>query len=140
MTDDGIPLPENAGAARRQDHELPPVSVREGWRYHHMGVPTTIPRKGERYLGHVKMYVSGFETSPFGIEWMRFEDDSPVSALIRSVPHVAFVVDDLDVALQGRNVISDPSPLVCGGRVAMIIDDGAPVELLEFPRRDTAQE
>jgi len=38
-----------------------------------MGIPTKEKMPNERYLPHLKMYVTGFETSPFGIEWMRFE-------------------------------------------------------------------
>ena len=106
-----------------------------GWRYHHIGIPTDVPRPGESYLPQFKMYVSGFETSPCGIQWMRFEPDSPVHALIKSVPHVAFEVDDLEAALQGREILTAPNSPSKGVRVAMILDHGAPVELLEF-RRD----
>jgi len=81
------------------------------------------------------MYVSGFEISPYGIEWMRFEPDSPVSALIRSVPHIAFRVDNLEVALEGKELLAPVSSPSDGVRVAMIIDSGAPVELLEFRSR-----
>lgn len=78
------------------------------------------------------MYVCGFESSPYGIEWMRFEPDSPVSALVRSVPHIAFEVDDLDSALEGLEVLTAPNSPSDGVRVALILDNGAPIELLEF--------
>ena len=81
------------------------------------------------------MYVSGFETSPSGIQWMRFEPDSPVHALIQSIPHVAFEVDDLQAAIEGKEILTAPNSPSEGVRVAMILDSGAPVELLEF-RRD----
>ncbi len=119
----------------RQDHEPPPAVARQGWRYHHIGIPTTTPHPGERYIPHLKIYVSGFETSPFGIEWMRFDADCGIPELIRTVPHIAFEVDDLDKAIAGRELlgeVSSPSP---GVRVAMIVDDGCPVELLEFDRK-----
>jgi hypothetical protein len=80
------------------------------------------------------MYVSGFDASPYGIEWMRFEAGSPVSELVRTVPHVAFEVDDLDAALEGKEVLSPPGSPSDGVRAAMIIDNGAPVELIEFRR------
>ncbi len=67
-----------------------------------MGVPSDIARSGERYLAQFKMSVSGFNSSPFGIEWMRFEADSPLPELIKTVPHIAFEVDDLDAARSGR--------------------------------------
>ena len=78
------------------------------------------------------MHVSGFQTSPCGIEWMRFEPDCPISELVRTVPHVAFEVDDLDAALVGETLIGEVSSPSVGVRVAMILDNGAPVELLEF--------
>ncbi|MGD0338397.1 MAG: hypothetical protein ABSB78_06385 [Bacteroidota bacterium] len=116
----------------REDHKPPAVTASYGWRYHHLGIPTNIPRPGERFLEQFKMYVSGFETSPYGIEWMRFEQDSPVSELIRNVPHIAFEVDDLDSAMNGKHVLTEATFLSNGIRVAMIIHDGAPIELLEF--------
>jgi hypothetical protein len=117
----------------RQSHEPPPVT-RQGWRYHHIGIPTETPRPAEEYIPHLKIHVSGFETSPYGIEWMRFDKDCPVSKLVRTVPHVAFEVDDLDTAIQGKELLGEVSSPSEGVRVAMIVDDGAPVELLEFEK------
>lgn len=116
----------------RQSREPPPAVAERGWRSHHLGIPTTVPRPGEVYLPHLKIYVSGFETSPFGIEWMRFDPDCGLSELVRTVPHVAFEVDDLEAALAALQVTSEISSPSEGVRVAMIVDDGAPVELIEF--------
>jgi hypothetical protein len=116
----------------RRDHEPPRATDRWGWRYHHTGIPTRQRREGERYLPQLKMHVSGFPDSPYGVEWMRFDADSPISELVRTVPHVAFEVDDIDEALKGKKVLSAPGAPSAGVRVAMFIDDGAPIELLEF--------
>lgn len=89
-------------------------------------------RDGERYLAQYRMYVSGFSESPFGIEWMRFEADCPIPELVRTLPHVAFEVDDIDEALTGKVVLMAPGYPSSGVRSAMIIDDGAPIELIEF--------
>jgi len=118
--------------ARRLDREAPAAIAREGWRYHHVGIPTQTPHAGERHLPALKLYVSGFESSPYGIEWMRFEPGAPYPEIIKTVPHVAFEVDDLDTALEGKEILVAPNSPSEGVRVAMIIDDGAPVELLEF--------
>ncbi len=122
---------------KRQDHEQPAAIVQKGWRYHHVGIPTTLPRPGERHLTELKVHVSGFDTSPYGIEWMRFDPDCPVSDLVRTVPHVAFEVDDLDAALVGQTLLGEVSSPSKGVRAAMIVDEGAPVELLEFRKPKT---
>ena len=91
----------------------------------------------ETYLPQFKFYVSGFNSSPFGIEWMRFEIDSPINKLIQTVPHIAFEVDDLDYELNSHyfNVISKPESNTEDIRVAMIEHNGAPIELIEFKRK-----
>ena len=101
-------------------------------RYHHVGIPTSESREGEVYLSQFKMFVSGFETSQFGVEWLRFEADAPFPELVKTVPHVAFVVDDLEAALAGTEVLIQPNSPSQGVTVAFIIDDGAPVEFLQF--------
>ena len=126
--------PGNKGSLRKGS-EPPAATSVHGWRYHHIGIPTDVPRPDEQYLERFKMYISAFETSPCGIQWMRFEPDSPVHALIKSVPHIAFEVDDLQAALEGKEILTAPNSPSEGVRVAMILDSGAPVELLEF-RRD----
>ena len=83
----------------RKDNEPPYAIEKLGWKYHHMGIPVRESMPGERYLPHLKFFVSGFDTSPFGIEWMRFDDDCEIHEIIKTVPHIAFEVDDLDKAL-----------------------------------------
>ena len=80
----------------------------------------------------LKVYVSGFESSPYGIQWMRFDADAPYPEIVKTVPHVAFQVDDLAMALKGKEILIEPNSPSEGVTVAMIVADGAPVELLEF--------
>jgi hypothetical protein len=119
---------------KRKDHELPLSIADWGWKYHHLGIPTDKKMAGETYLPQFKFYVSGFQTSPFGIEWMRFEKDSPISELIKTIPHLAFEVNDLnyELSIHELNVITEPSSPADGIRVAMIEHNGAPIELIEF--------
>jgi hypothetical protein len=123
----------------RKENE-PPLAITEwGWRYHHIGIPTSESIDGEIYLPKFRLHVSGFDSSPFGIEWMRYEVDSPVNELIKTVPHIAFEVDDLDMELsrQEFNVITEPNSPAEGIRVAMIEHNGAPVELIEFNKKSS---
>ena len=103
-----------------------------GLKYHHVGIPTEVPRDNEVYLEKFKMFVSGFETSPFGVEWIRFEEDAPFPELVKTIPHIAFVVDDLEEAVAGREVLVQPNSPSQGVTVAFIVDNGAPVEFLQF--------
>lgn len=103
-------------------------------RYHHLGIPTTDIKEGEVYLEHLKMHVSGYEQSPYNIEWMRFEPDCNIPELVQTVPHVAFEVDDLDKEIEGKNVIIAPTSPSPGLRVAFIEDNSAPVEFLEYTK------
>lgn len=121
----------------RLEHEPPLATSEWGWRYHHIGIPTHGPITDECYLPQFKFYVGGFGTSPYGIEWMRFEAGSPVHELIQRVPHIAFEVDNLDLELSRHNfkIITKPNSPAEGTRVAMIEHNGAPIELIEFNKR-----
>ena len=124
---------DDAPAIRKESD--PPLAIAEwGWRYHHMGIPTDEPRPGEQYLEELKIHISGFGSSPYGVEWVRFESGSSIPEIIRKVPHIAFEVDDLDQALEGKELIGEPTSPSEGVRVAMIFHNGMPVELLEFEK------
>jgi H2-forming N5,N10-methylenetetrahydromethanopterin dehydrogenase-like enzyme len=103
-------------------------------KYHHLGIPTTEPQEGEVYLEQLKMHVASYEDSPYGIEWMRFEAGSPWPEVVRTRPHIAFEVDDLQAEIRDKKVIIQPDQTAEGAQVAFILDHGAPVELLEFSK------
>jgi hypothetical protein len=108
-------------------------------RYHHLGIPTTTPRPNERYLPEFKFYVSGYETSPYGIEWMRFDPGCDLPDLVKSIPHLAFEVDDLSAALAGQEILIAPNSPSPGITVAFIVSDGAPVELMHIDHSTSPQ-
>lgn len=102
------------------------------FRYHHLGIPTPDSRPGETYLPRFGMHVSGYDATPFHIEWMRFEEASPLPDLLQRVPHVAFEVDDLEAALEGREILIPPNSPSPGVLVAFVVENGAPVELMQL--------
>lgn len=118
----------------RLDNEFPQCVEEWGWKFHHLGVPTNNIKTDEKYIPFLKVYTSGFSTNPFGVEWMRWEDDSSQPEIIIKLPHLAFVVENLDWELANRNlkVITPPNPPSEGVRVAMIEMDGISIELIEF--------
>lgn len=115
---------------------MPHAIERWGWKYHHTGIPVTEELHDAVYLPDLKFSVRGFRTSPFGVEWMKFDEDCPIHELIKSVPHIAFVVEDLDFELKTRGfkILSDPGSPMESVRVVMIEYDGAPIELMEFTK------
>lgn len=108
--------------------------MQPGLKYHHIGIPTTEVKPGEVYLPRFGMYVSGFETSAFGIEWLRFDSTTNQPELVQRVPHVAFEVPDLEEAIAGKQLLIPPNSPSRGVRVAFIVENGAPVEFLQIDK------
>jgi len=102
------------------------------FRFHHVGIPTDLPLPEDDYVAEFKMYASGYEQSPYGVEWMKFDPGCPLPELVKTVPHVAFVVDDLPAAIAGKDILIAPNRPSDGVTVAFIVDNGAPIELLQF--------
>lgn len=101
-------------------------------RYHHTGIPTNIERPGEYFFEALGIHIVPFDSNPYGVEWMRYESWSPVPELVKTIPHVAFVVEDLNAALVGKEILIAPNAPSDGVRVAFILENGAPIELMEF--------
>jgi hypothetical protein len=103
-------------------------------KYHHIGIPTDVEQPGEIYLERYRLFCTDHERNPFGIQWMRYEPGCPLPDVVKTVPHVAFEVDDLDAALAGHQVLIPPNSPSEGVMVAFVLVDGAPVEFLQFTR------
>lgn len=101
-------------------------------KYHHLGIPTKEKRPDEEHIPSLKIFVSGYDTSPYKIEWMRFDDDCDLPEIVKTIPHIAFEVDNLEEELKGKEVIIEPNSPSPGIKVAFIIDNGAPVEFLQI--------
>lgn len=100
--------------------------------FHHIGIPTAKQRPAEIYLAAAKLFVTDCNASENRIEWLRFEEDSPLPEILKTTAHVAYQVDDLNAALHGQEVLLEPFEPLEGVRVAFILEDGAPVELMQF--------
>ena len=100
--------------------------------FHHIGIPAAKVRPDEIYLAEGKLFITDCNQSEHRIEWLRFEKDSPMPAVLKHTAHVAFTVDNLDAAIQGKKVIVDPWSPMAGLRVAFVQEGDGPVEYLEF--------
>jgi hypothetical protein len=101
-------------------------------KYHHLGIPTTTPKPGESYLQEFKVFCTDHEDNPFAIQWMRYEPACPLPDHVKTLPHLAFEVDDLAEALQGHEVLIEPNSPSDGVTVAFVLWHGMPIEFLEF--------
>ena len=99
--------------------------------FHHFGVPVDTTQENEIYIKGAKVYITDAEAHPYCVEYLRFEEGSPMHADVQTKPHAAFKVDNLDEALQGQNVIIEPFDATEELRVAFINDSGAVIELME---------
>ena len=104
--------------------------------FHHLGIPSDEPRPGGRYSAPMGMHTSDSPCTLLRVQWHRFDPDSPLHPLIRSVSHVAFKVPDLAQALAGHKVILGPYEPLDGFCAAMIDAGGVPIEFVETDLSD----
>lgn len=105
------------------------------YKYHHLGIPTKIPSRDEKYLPQYKLYHYGYEDGEFGIEWMRYEKDCKLPEIVKTMPHIAFEVDDIYEAIEGKKVIIKPNSPSDGITVAFIEENGAPIEFIQIKKK-----
>jgi len=101
-------------------------------KFHHLGVPTDKQKEGEEYLESGKVFYTDPEASEYRIEWLRFEPDSPMPHELKNNTHPAFMVDDMDAAIEGKNVLIEPFEVFEGLTIAFIMEDTQPVELMKM--------
>ncbi|MBN9228252.1 MULTISPECIES: helicase [Legionella] len=100
------------------------------YQYHHVGIPITEPRPGERYSPVMDMYTSEGEL-PGRIQYHRFGPNCPLHPLIQTQPHIAYKVICIDEAIQGKHVLLEPYFPLKNFRVAIIEEYGAVIEFIE---------
>jgi len=99
-------------------------------KFHNLGVSTTMHRAAEECLPDVKLFHYGLESSDFGIVWMYYEQDCEPPEIVKTMPHIAFEVDDVYEAIEGRNLIIEPNSPSEGTVVAFIEEDGLTIEFI----------
>ena len=98
----------------------------------HFGIPTDRPQADETHLVEAGVFITDAQASPNHIEWLRFEAHSPMPDLLKTVPHIAYEVDDLEAEMQGAEVLVEPFSPMEGVTVAFVIEEGAPIELMQM--------
>ncbi len=101
--------------------------------YNHCGIPTTEKKENEAYVevAGYKFYTTPYDANKYHIMWHRYEEGHGLPELLTKVPHIAFTVDNLDKEIEGKKVILGPYYPLEGYRVAIIDEDGIPIEFIE---------
>jgi len=100
--------------------------------FDHVGYRSYKKRVGEFYYAPNKVWITDAGQHPFKVEWLRYEDDSPVLEPVKSQPHVGFSVANLEAAMKGLDLLLGPMVIDEHLRVVFCrTSDGAVVELME---------
>lgn len=107
-------------------------------KYHHYGIPTQEKRPDETLVETqgFKFYSTPFEGNKWHIQWHRFPEGHGLPELVTLVPHIAFQVDDLDKEILNAKILFGPYSPLEGYRIAMIEEQGVPIELVETKLTD----
>lgn len=100
--------------------------------FHHIGLPTPDRQPDEVYVEDTKVWVTDPADHPYRIEFLRYEEDSPVTGPIHGMPHVAYRVDDIAAALKGKEMLLEAFTPMPGLTVAFFEEDGAVIEYMQF--------
>jgi len=100
--------------------------------FHHIGIPTAIERPNEIYMADVSLFVTDPTVHEHRIEWLRFERGSRLHELIQTEAHIAYLVDDVDAAVAGKDLVQEPWDANPTTRVGFALEDGQLVEFLSI--------
>ncbi len=82
------------------------------------------------YMEPLKVWVTDASKDKYAIELLYFEIDSPMAAAIQEQPHVAYEVEDIDAALEGKAILW-PKMDVGGAYIAFVYDNDTVVEFYQ---------
>ena len=102
--------------------------------FDHIGIVTDEKKADETFVPATRVWITDFQKHPFRVEWLRYEPDSPVTGPVRTMPHVAYRVDDIQQAAKGLKVLLEPFDAGIARVGFYQTADGAVVEFMEYPR------
>jgi hypothetical protein len=101
-------------------------------KFNHVGIPTQVKHDGETFNADLGLYTTDFLENEYRIEWLRFIDGSPMPEALKNTAHIAYEVGDLALAMAGKEVLLEPFSASASLKIAFIMEDEAPVELMQF--------
>jgi hypothetical protein len=104
--------------------------------FDHVGIPSSEVQPGERFFEETRVWVTDPGRHPQRLEFVRFEDDSPVTGPLRDRVHLGYRVPKgtLEALMAAADeVILGPWESVKDVlRAGFVVKDGACIEYLEY--------
>lgn len=99
----------------------------------HIGLITNEKKNKEKFAAGMKLWLTDPKDNPFNIEWLRFEEDSPIKGPVREKNHIAYRVDDLGEASKGLKILMEPFKTENFLKIGFYeYEDGTVLELMQF--------
>lgn len=102
--------------------------------FHHVGLRALEPQPNENFVTATRVWVTDPNDHPNRIEFLRYEPDSYLDDKFKDTPHVAWVVDDIEPWISGKEIaiapfeVGDPAFV----RVAFVWEEGMISEYMAF--------
>ena len=97
-----------------------------------IGVITDEKKEDEIWVEATRVWVTDYKKHPYKVEWLRYEQDSPVKGPVREMSHVAYRVENLKEASKGMKILLEPFDVGFALVGFYESKDGAVIEFLEY--------
>lgn len=99
--------------------------------FNHVGMVLPEKMEGMIYVEPLKVHITDCTQSPNKIEFLYFEPDSPLPALMQQQAHIAYAVPDIEEAIKDAKVLFGPYDM---GHMwlAFVEEEGVAIEFNEF--------
>lgn len=75
------------------------------YKFSHIGISTTEEKDWDGFYEPGKIHFTDFNKDEYSIEWLRFDRGSYIHELVRTLPHIAYQVDNMEDALRGKEIL-----------------------------------
>jgi hypothetical protein len=99
--------------------------------YQHVGIPITTKKEGMVYWDNLKCWSNkSVDEYDYKIEYLKFEENSPIPEILHKQPHVAYLVDDMEKYLKDADeIIFQPMEIAPNFTIAFVVKDNTLIEL-----------
>jgi hypothetical protein len=102
------------------------------YKFSHVGIPTEEEKNWDGFYEPGKIHYTEFEKDEFNIEWIKCDHDSNMPEMFQKLTHIAYQVDNIEEALNGKEILVNTYSPADGLRIAFIKHEGYPIELMEI--------